>query len=73
MQRTIKATPQRLIAEAEAFMVNAGASVTGRSESSVTFSARQGVSGLDAALSMGVALFDLGAASSMGTTQAVMQ
>jgi hypothetical protein len=71
MQMTVKATPERLFAEATAFMVDNGATVGARSESSVTFSAPQGISGWDRATSFGLGLFDLGAAMGYNTAMAV--
>jgi hypothetical protein len=73
MRHTVEATPEALFAEATAFMVENGATVGSRTENSLTFSARQGVGGVDQALVMLTSLWDLGAAMSATTTHAAMQ
>src|SRR5215207_5362866 len=73
MQRIIKTTPEVLMREASAFMVNAGATIEGRDENSMTFSAGRGVSGAEQLIGGVTAMFDFGAAMSHSTTVAASQ
>src|SRR5215211_121232 len=73
MQRTVKATPERLFADAQAFMVNQGATIAERSENAITFVAKQGVGTGDYVMVGLLSLFDLAAAASSITTLAVTQ
>ena len=73
MQRTIKATPERLFADAQAFMVNQGATIAERSENAITFVAKQGIGTGDYVTVGLLSLFDLAAAASSTTTLAVTQ
>src|SRR5918993_3660679 len=66
MERIVNTTPEKLLGEATAAMVAAGASVENRTADSVTFQAREGMSGGFQALTMLIGLWDFaGAASSM--------
>jgi hypothetical protein len=62
MQRTIKATPERLFADAQAFMINQGATIADRSETSITFVAKQGLGTGDYVTAGLLSLYDLAAA-----------
>jgi hypothetical protein len=47
MQRTINVPPERLFADAAAFMTQQGASIDSKTDLSITFSAQEGMSGSD--------------------------
>lgn len=71
MQRTVNATPERLLADATAFMVDYGATVEVRSETSATFGAHQGMSGGDVLLTGLVGMFNLTAGMQHNTSMLI--
>jgi len=71
MQRTVNATPERLLADATAFIVDYGATVEARSETSATFGAHQGMSGGDVLFTGLVGMFNLTAGMQHNTSMLI--